>query len=207
MNMSPKNDSKMLEKFPTANKMGLELEPLRDLDLDPAHHGCAGVEFCQQLTCQSNSTDRLDLSSTRTALQNASDSTDTQACVEHETSPTTISPTDSFRKGTDTTMGLHDSDSVYSSGSDVSTYLDMQRTESPTKVNTVLVKGIGSHLINGNAGDGFEACPTPLSSVQHEEFDGRSELNEHKYGEQLDGSDVLTAGSHHYSLYVLSRSH
>lgn len=208
--LPPTDERGNLKESSTANKMHPKWNTLQDLARVAAHRGCADLEHHQQLIYQRNGSVSLNIPATGTPSQNTSNTTETQAYMERETSPTSISPVDlqdSFWKDTDTVMGVYGSDSIHSSNSDDSTDFNVQRTASLTKVDTILVKEIGSHLVQGDTGNGPHAHLNALSPVQYNETYGFSEAVGRRYGENLDVSSVSVASSHQCSPNVLSRGH
>jgi hypothetical protein len=180
-----------LKESSTANTMRVRSNLLQDLAQVVVNRGCAELENHKQSTCHHNGTGPLSIPATGATSQNTSRTTDTQAHMERETTPTSISPVDlddSFCKDTDTVMGVYGSDSIHSSNSDDSTGFFLRGMASPEKVDTVLVKGIGSHFVQGNAGSSPEAQFHGLSPAQYGGNSGFSEPLGRKYGEDLDVS-------------------
>lgn len=190
--------------------MHVKSNPQRDLAQVVAHCGCVLLEYNQQPTCQRNGTDPLSIPATGASSQNTSNTTDTRAYAKNETSPTstsTVDLEDSFRKYTDTVMGVYGSDSIHSSNSDDSTDFYLRGTASPEGVDTILVKGIGSHLEQGDTGNSSDGQLDALSTLQHGENCGFSESLGRKYGKDLDLSTVSFTSSHQSSPNVPSGSH
>ncbi len=175
-----------LKESSTENTMHVRSNLLQDLAQVVVNRDCAELENHQQSTCQHNGTGPLSIPATGATSQNTSRTTDTQAHMERETTPTSISPVnldDSFCKDTDTVMGVYGSGSIHSSNSDDSTGFYLQGMASPEKVDTVLVKGIGSHFVQSNAGSGPEAQFNGLSPAQYGGNSFFSEPLGRKYGE------------------------
>lgn len=180
-----------LKESSTANTMGESSNLLRDVAQVVVNRGRTELENHQRSTCQYDGTGPLSSPATTATSQNTSGTTDTQAHMDRETDPTSISPVDLddvFCKDTDTVMGVYGSDSIHSSNSDDSTGFYLRGMASPGKVDTVLVQEIGSHFVQSDFGSSPEAQSNGLSPTQYGGNSGFSEPLGRKYGEDLDVS-------------------
>ncbi len=194
MGNSSKEKTKAFEVSPTADETHGKSNTLRNLIQVSTR-----VEISQQSKRQPIGPCPSDLSGTGLGSQNTSTSTDTQAYVERETSPSSIFSDDLediFRKDTDTVMGVYGSDSIHSLVSEQSTDDDILRTRPPAKLITAL-EGIGSHLVDYHATrDNLEVQFDRTSVAQDNEARGVARTVEGIYGESLEGRNVLVASSY-----------